>query len=44
MDSAMEQLMLRWLKASLAAAKITTSSALAAMAPSKPFMLGVSTE
>ncbi|MCY1540165.1 hypothetical protein D9M68_757870 [compost metagenome] len=30
--------------ASLAAPKITTSSAPAAMAPSKPFMFGVSTE
>ena len=30
--------------ASLAAPKTTTSSAFAASAPSKPFMLGVSTE
>ena len=30
--------------ASLAAPKTTTSSALAASAPSKPFMFGVSTE
>ena len=44
MLSAIEQLMLRWEKASLAAPKITTSWAPAASAPSKPFMFGVSTE
>ena len=40
----MEQLMFFWEKASDAAPKITISSARAASAPSKPFMLGVSTE
>ncbi|MCY1375417.1 hypothetical protein D9M69_628300 [compost metagenome] len=44
MDSAIEQLMFFCEKASLAAPKITISSAPAASAPSKPFMLGVSTE
>ena len=44
MDSAIEQLMFFWLKASLAAPNTTTSLAPAASAPSKPFMLGVSTE
>ena len=44
MDSAMEQLILRWEKDSLAAPKITTSSAPAASAPSNPFRFGVSTE
>ena len=48
MLSAIEQLMFFWLKASLAAAKTTISSGYsffgAAMAASKPFMLGVSTE
>ena len=43
-DSAIEQLMLRCEKASEAAPKITTSSARAASAPSKPLRLGVSTE
>ncbi len=43
-DSAIEQLMFFWLKASLAAPNTTISSAFAAAAPSKPFMLGVSTE
>jgi uncharacterized membrane protein (UPF0136 family) len=43
-DSAIEQLMFFCEKASLAAPKITTSSAPAAAAPSKPFMFGVSTE
>jgi hypothetical protein len=48
MLSAMEQLMFFWLKASLAAPNTTISSGHssrgAAMAASKPFMLGVSTE
>ena len=45
MLSAIEQLMLRWLKASLAAPNTTISSGLrSATAASKPFMLGVSTE
>ena len=47
MLSAIEQLMLRWLKASLAAPKTTISSGHRHAAPSaasKPFMLGVSTE
>ena len=45
MLSAIEQLMLRWLKASLAAAKTTISSApLVAQRASKPFRFGVSTE
>ena len=43
-DSAIEQLMLRWLKASVAAAKITISSGRLASAASKPFRFGVSTE
>lgn len=44
MDSAIEQLMFFCENASLAAPKITISSARAARAPSSPFMLGVSTE
>jgi hypothetical protein len=44
MLSAMEQLMLRWLKASVAAANTTTSSGLVGSAASRPFRLGVSTE
>ena len=44
MLSSIEQLMLRWLKASLAAPNTTISSGLLATAASKPFMLGVSTE
>ncbi|MOA62975.1 hypothetical protein D3C78_1885540 [compost metagenome] len=44
MLSAIEQLILRWLKASLAAAKTTISSGRLASADSKPRMLGVSTE
>jgi hypothetical protein len=44
MLSAIEQLMLRWLKASLAAANTTISSGFESSAASKPFMLGVSTE
>ena len=44
MLSAIEQLMLRWLKASLAAPKTTTSSGRLASAASRPFRLGVSTE
>ena len=43
-DCSIEQLMLRWLKASVAAAKITISSGRVASAASKPFMFGVSTE
>jgi hypothetical protein len=43
-DSAIEQLMFFRLNASLAAANTTISSAFAASAPSKPFMLGTSTE
>ena len=46
--SAIEQLMLRWLNASLAAAKTTISSGHCAArrrsAASRPFMFGVSTE
>ena len=42
-DSAIEQLMLRWLKASLAAPKTTISSGCVAAAASQPFRLGVST-
>jgi hypothetical protein len=42
-DSAIEQLMLRWLKASLAEPNTTTSSGRVASAASRPFMLGVST-
>ena len=44
MLSAIEQLMFFRENASDAAPKITTSSAFAASAPSKPFRLGVSTE
>ena len=44
MLSSMLQLMLRWLKASLAAPKTTISSGLRGSAASSPFMLGVSTE
>ena len=44
MLSAMEQLMLRWLNASLAAPKTTISSGWLCTAASKPFMFGVSTE
>ena len=44
MLAAIEQLMLRWLNASLAAPNTTTSSGRDASAASKPFMLGVSTE
>ena len=48
MLSAIEQLMLRWLKASLAAAKTTISSGHcsrgAESAASRPFMFGTSTE
>ena len=40
--SAIEQLMFFWLKLSLAAPKIATSSAPAAMAASRPFRFGVS--
>jgi hypothetical protein len=43
MDSAMEQLMFFWLKASLAAPKTTISSGRVAAA-AQPFRLGVSTE
>ena len=41
---AIEQLMLRWLKASLAAANTTISSGRLARAASKPCKLGMSTE
>ena len=44
MLSAMLQLMLRWLKASLAAPNTTTSSGRVGSAASSPFMLGISTE
>ncbi|MNV39494.1 hypothetical protein D3C71_1310770 [compost metagenome] len=44
MLSAMLQLMLRWLKASLAEPKTTISSGLSSTAASKPLRLGVSTE
>ena len=46
MLSSIEQLMLRWLKASLAAPNTTISSGLRAAQrrASKPFMFGVSTE
>ena len=44
MLSAMLQLMFFWLKASLAAPNTTISSGRVAMAASKPFRLGVSTE
>ena len=44
MLSAMLQLMLRWLKASLAEPKTTISSGLSITAASKPLRLGVSTE
>ena len=44
MLSAMEQLMLRWLKASLAAPNTTISSGFEATDASKPFRFGVSTE
>ena len=44
MLSSMLQLMLRWLKASVAAAKTTISSGRVSNAASKPFMFGVSTE
>ena len=42
--SSIEQLMLRWLKASLAAPNTTTSSGCVSSAASSPFRLGVSTE
>ena len=41
--SAMLQLMLRWLKASVAAANTTTSSGRDGSAASRPFRFGVST-
>ncbi len=41
--SSMLQLMLRWLKASLAAPKTTTSSGRVGSAASSPFRLGTST-
>ena len=44
MLSAIEQLMLRWLNASVAAPNTTISSGRDGSAASKPFMLGVSTE
>ena len=44
MLSSMQQLMLRWLKASLAAPKTTISSGWSSSAASRPFMFGVSTE
>ncbi|OIQ83914.1 hypothetical protein GALL_342880 [mine drainage metagenome] len=44
MDSAMEQLMLAWAKASEAALNTTTSPTPAASAASKPFMFGTSAE
>jgi hypothetical protein len=44
MLSAIEQLMLRWLKASLAAPNTTISSGFDFSAASKPVMFGVSTE
>ena len=44
MLSAMLQLMLRWLKASLAEPNTTISSGLSSTAASKPLRLGVSTE
>jgi hypothetical protein len=44
MLSSIEQLMLRRLKASLAAPNTTISSGLEFTAASKPFMFGVSTE
>ena len=43
MLSSMPQLMLRWLKASLAAPKTTISSGRVGSAASRPFMLGTST-
>ena len=44
MLSAIEQLMLRWLNASVAAPNTTISSGLLGSAASNPFRLGVSTE
>jgi hypothetical protein len=43
MLSSMPQLMLRWLKASLAAPKTTISSGRVGSAASRPFRLGTST-